>query len=181
MYLCYYSFSLMLTYLYSVLVSSYYHLPMMSIVFGTRLVWFLCKQVCETCPSTSNRLIFLSIPSQDATCSCFCVNKFAKPAHPHPTASLFCLYRHNTRLDRFLCEQVCETCPSTSNSLTFLSKLSHSFNGAVLSLSICCSSEESAIPGGKPLISTQHVSALRILFWCCLKHVMPVTRPCSLH
>ena len=45
-----------------------------------------------------------------SACTLFdsCVNKFAKPAHPHPTASLLCLYCHNTRLDRFVCEQVCK-------------------------------------------------------------------------
>ena len=63
-----------------------------------------------------------TVTTRDLFCSC--VNKSAKPAHPHPTASLFCPYCHNTHLVGFLCEQVCKTCPSTSNRLTFLSILS---------------------------------------------------------
>ena len=86
-----------------------------------RLVWFLYEQVCKTCPSTSNRLTFLSILSQQAPhfcvytvttrcLLCFCENKFAKPAHPHPTASLFCLDRYNNCLTFVSIPSQHETC-----------------------------------------------------------------------
>ncbi len=95
----------------------------------TQLVWFLCLQNLPIHIQPPHFSVY-TVTTRDLLGSCL----QNLPIHiqaPHfsvytviTTTSLFCLYCHNTQLVLFLCEQVCKTCPSTSNRLTFLSILS---------------------------------------------------------
>ncbi len=117
--------------------SAHPHPNMTDQVSGIRLIITICllQKVCKVCPSTSkhdrpsewNTQFFRakglqSLPIHIQTWQTKWVEyAWSSPFvcwHPITSEWLFCLYRHNTRLNQFVCEQVCKTCPSTSNCLT---------------------------------------------------------------